>query len=239
MASPYKEAVLATSGLVSLWPLDEASGNALDAKGSNPGEAHGTITRAQTSLLPNGEGKSALFDGSTGYFSVPNSASLEIADTVSLETWFKPTALGLAAHSTFADLGAGSASFRMEKTSNKVSTVKSGNLVLTESTTTSSELPYHVVFTKTGATVKLYINGVDVTGSVTNATMEKSSGEKTIGRHAASSIEFMKGYLQFPAVYNAALSEATVKAHYAAGSQSTIPGGVQFPLSRRHPICTG
>jgi hypothetical protein len=64
-----------TDNLISFWKLDETSGNAIDAHGSNtltavasPGTAAGKIETART------------FNGSSQYFSVASNASVQVGD---------------------------------------------------------------------------------------------------------------------------------------------------------------
>ena len=215
----YQSEVLETAGLVSLWPLHEAAGQALDVKDSNPATANGTIARASASILPNGEKKSADLNGTTGYYSILDAANLDIGDVCSLECWVVLD--GLGATQTIIDLGTNSAVLRVE-VGNKFSIIQAGVAVIVESTNTlESGRAYHLVATKSGATSKLYCNGVDVTGTVTNKTLANNAIEKTIGRRAAASSEFFNGKLQHAAVYNVAISATTVREHYEAAIPAT------------------
>ena len=73
---------------------------------------------------------------------------------------------------------------------------------------------HHVVVTKSGPAVHLYIDGVDVTGKVSNRTIADTSGTLSIGAGAASTF---RGVIDEAAVYNYALSPDQVARHYAAG----------------------
>jgi hypothetical protein len=74
----------------------------------------------------------------------------------------------------------------------------------------------HVVVTKSGATVKLYINAVDSTGAVVNATLADTTSALNIGRDVAFPAQYFNGRIDEVAVYPTALSAARVAAHYAA-----------------------
>jgi hypothetical protein len=92
--------------------------------------------------------------------------------------------------------------------------------VVATSTTTVADTTtwHHVVATKTAATAtKLYIDGVDRTGTVSNSTLGNSSNALIIGAKAGTS-EFLGAAIDEFAVYSTALSVATVLDHYKAGA---------------------
>lgn len=227
MAS-YRDTVLATPGLVSLWDLDEPSGLYADSADSNPGTNNGTISREQPSLLLTEEGKSIKPNGTTGYVSIANSANLEIADTLTLEAWVKPT--GDEGNNEIIALAPNQAEMKIEGSLLKLGKAGVANIV--QSTVKLDTNAHHVAATKSGATSKLYIDGVDVTGSVVNQTLEKASGTKAIGRYSASALAFFHGNIQYAAVYNVALSAEQITAHYVAGFTSIPipppPGGIRL-----------
>ncbi|HEX8645482.1 MAG TPA: LamG domain-containing protein [Thermoleophilaceae bacterium] len=69
----YEDAVTGNQYSVSYWRLGEAAGatTAADSKGSNDGTYVGGVTLGQPGLLTGDTDTAALFDGSTGYVSVP------------------------------------------------------------------------------------------------------------------------------------------------------------------------
>jgi hypothetical protein len=66
--------------------------------------------------------------------------------------------------------------------------------------------------TKSGATSKLYIDGVDVTGTVTDQTLVDNATSLLL-----DGTPQYHGHLDEMAIYNTALSAATVQDHYRAG----------------------
>jgi hypothetical protein len=74
---------------------------------------------------------------------------------------------------------------------------------------------YHCVWTKSGATNVLYIDGVDRTGSVTNQTMTDNVSNWRVGR--GQTTQAWDGLIDEVAIYPTALSQARVQAHYEAG----------------------
>jgi hypothetical protein len=139
---------------------------------------------------------------------------LDVGDAMSVEAWFKRSSTGTA--DTILEKGSGAYKLALT-TANRVRFRRSAVADIVDSTITITDTNtwHHVVATKNGATVKLYIDGVDRTGTVTNSTLANSSDPVTIGNN--STTEYFDGYLDDVAVYNTALSAARVKAHYRAG----------------------
>ena len=98
--------------------------------------------------------------------------------------------------------------------------VKSDIAIIATSTVTIPAGTWaYVVATKSGATCKLYVNAVDRTGTVTNATTVNTTAPLTIGADTAGGGAHREGYaggLDEVAVYALALSASEVSAHYAA-----------------------
>ena len=78
----------------------------------------------------------------------------------------------------------------------------------------------HVVATKNGATSKLYINGSDVTGTVSNITCGTPGDDVSIGSATSAGVEFWNGSIGQAAVYNYALTPSQVAKHYALGASA-------------------
>jgi hypothetical protein len=76
----------------------------------------------------------------------------------------------------------------------------------------------HLVVTKSGTTAsKLYIDGIDRTGTVTNQTLVNTTSALILGAKNGTS-EFLAATIDEFAVYNAALPVATVLDHHKAGA---------------------
>ncbi len=70
--------------------------------------------------------------------------------------------------------------------------------------------------TKNGSDVHIYLDGVDVTGTVTNRTVVNTTGGFYIGYLGGSPFH---GAIDEVAFYNTALSSSTIANHYAARNQ--------------------
>lgn len=218
--TPYKTVLSPTGGLISAWELGEAAGEAIDLKAVKNGTYEGSPTRAQPSLFNNGEGNSVKFNGSSQFVSVADAVSLRIGDTFTLEAWIKPEAISgtqaiISGHN-------GGAHFYLKSDGKLQLDRKEVAAIVTSTVALEANQRYHVVVTKTGATVKMYINGVDRTGVVTNSTCVSEAGAWRIGRNGTASSDFFKGRFEYAAMYSSALSEATVLEHYNASSSARL-----------------
>ncbi|HET7455386.1 MAG TPA: LamG domain-containing protein [Solirubrobacterales bacterium] len=231
-ARPYRDAVIATAGLVSLWELSEEEGSAGDQKDSNVGSYNGSPSRAQASILPNGEGRCVRFTPTTQFVGIADAPNLDVGDAFTLEAWIKPNTVN--ANRGIISKGNKGYYLRVNATG-KLELLKSQTSVIVAATEAlAAGTAYHVVATKTGATVKLYVNGADKTGAVTNAAVEDNANSLNIGGDTGFATERFDGWVQFAAVYNAALSAGIVASHKGAAEQAvTASAGAPLPLSQR------
>lgn len=212
----YRAEVLADSP-VSYWRLGETSGtNAADEMGINAGTYNLGYTQNQTGAIQGDTDKAVLLNGTTGYINVPDHATLDLGDgPFTLEAWIKRASTGTEDAIIAKGVGAYLlwiySNNNLRLTRQDVAHIVDSTVTITDTTTW-----HHVVATKTGATVKLYIDGSDVTGSVTNSTMVDTATALQIGRKA-DPISWFDGYLDEVAIYNTVLSASRVQAHYNAG----------------------
>jgi hypothetical protein len=220
--SGYSNLIRTTSGLVSYWRLGEPSGSAAcDSYGSNAGSYQGGVALGAVGALAGDPDTAALFDGSSGAVSVPHSASLDVGDTFSIEAWVKRGSFGAPDYQVVASQGASSWVLAFTAGNKLVlRQAKVGDLAY--STTTVGDTSWHhVAATKSGASVHLYIDGNDVTGSVTNRTMVNNTVPLAIGQSSATA--FFNGTIDEVAVYNTVLSATTVRAHRDKGAVTPSP----------------
>jgi Concanavalin A-like lectin/glucanases superfamily len=199
-------------GMVAYWPLDDAGPT---LAGTVPGIYTPTGITYQVDGPPQFPGSKAVrFDGAaSSWGNIPYSAAFDVADIFTLECWFRPLSLaatgGLFSRDTQQLL-------RVQAGTGNVLLAKYGGSQLVASTAGATLGAWnHVIVTKNGATaLKMYLNGVDVTGAVTDQTFAAAIGTGIkIGAWAASPTS-LNGDQYGLAVYNAYLTPAQAQAHY-------------------------
>lgn len=234
----YLSELLAVKGIVSVWELGEAAGNAIDLADSNDGSYHLTpraglyeeTSRGEPSLLPNGEGKSAKFSGAStsviGSFSCP-----PVNDVFTFEAWIKLSKLG-SGHNGIISRGTKGGYLRVAE-DGKLELLK-GQIagILASAVKLSVGTIYHVAATKNGSQVRLFLNGEVIAEASTEVVCEAGNeGALGLARDvwAFGVSEPFHGTLQFCSQHHAALTPAEIKENYEAASAS---GYVDAILSR-------
>ena len=221
----YQTEVLADSP-ISYWRLGETTGTtAADSTGSNPGSIKSGVTLGATGALSGDTNTAMTFNGSTGYVSMADSASLNMTGDLTVEAWAKPGSLDSITRAIIhkgGTSGYGSYQYRIGLTSSNFwrGTVYIGstNYTVTSSSVATSAAWTYLAMTRSGSTLKLYVNGVAVATATASGALNASSGNLAIGRTGATSVDYFKGSIDEVAVYPAALSSTRIAAHYRAGT---------------------
>jgi len=208
----YRDTVLVTTGLTSYWRLGEHSGTAaVDETGSSPGSYHGGYILGGPGALAGDLDSSVAFDGTSGEMTPAGPA---LASSGSLEGWFNwqggvalmrdGTSTGSTGWILAYDSG-GRLHYRLGGTSfntgRATSSVKNGW--------------HHFVATKNAGNVAFYIDG-QLAHSGTGATSTAPTMPWHVMRNGRYA-QFTRGSADEVAVYDGALSAATVRQHYNAG----------------------
>ena len=218
----YAQKVLALSPL-RYYRTDENSGTVahdLGASGQN-GTISGGVS-ATGGLVGADRDGGMLFDGSSGYISLPATGLPSGASAVSLECWFKIASIP----STFPmllSLGNRTAGQQFD-----IYIDASGNLwceILSVATagggSISLNTPHHAVATYDGTTLKLYLDGVLLSTTATG-TASVTYGAAAIGAQASPLGGYFPGIIDEAAIYGYALSASQVSAHYNAGTTPAV-----------------
>ena len=208
----YRGSVLATTGLAGYWRLGEQSGTtAADEKSTNPGTYAGGYTLGQPGALAGDSDSSVAFDGLSGEMSVGGPA---LASSGSLEGWFNwQNGVALMRDGTSAG---GVGWILAYDCSGSVCYRLGGTSFNTGRTTASVKNGWHYfVATKNGGSVAYYLDG-QLVHSGSGAGSSAATMPWHVMRNGNYS-QFSQGQADEVAVYNAALSGATVQQHYNAG----------------------
>lgn len=223
----YVSEVMADSP-VAYWRMNDASGNPADTSGnSHPVDTiSGTPVYGQASPIISDSAAKSILCGAVS-FQAPYHADFDIGNVGSVECWIKRT----DSSTSEMVLCTRDQGFYLGLVNNRLLIAKTNVAEIARSTTsiTDTTVWHHLVVTKNGATSRQYIDGVDVTGTVTDATWANGTtpGTRMAGDFGATEYA---GYLAEVAVYPTALSQARIQAHYNAALAS-------FPaLSGRNAI---
>src|SRR5947209_6135234 len=229
-SSSYAQAVAGTAGLVGYWRLGDGSGSvACDSLGLNSGSYQGGVTLGVPGAIAGDSNTAAAFDGSTGNVSVPATSSLNVADSFTVEAWVKRGSIGGSENQVVASKQ-NLAWVLMFNPSNQLVLRRSNVADIAASTTTLTDTSswHHVAVTKSGSAVHLYIDGRDVTGSVSNQTLPDNTMPLAIGQSSTSA--YFNGGIDEVALYTGALTASQIQNHYSLGTQaSTTPPPTQPP----------
>ena len=219
-ASTYN---ISDPSLVSLWSFnDDNSSTALDETKNHNGTLFGGLNPASED---NGTvGKGYGFDASSTYIEVPDSASLDITDTITISAWIYPkdlTTQYFAIVDKYYDgvklayfMGTNFNQLRMlfaNDTAHDINT-EVGTLVINKW--------QHVAVVSEGAgnSVYGYIDGVQFSAGTKTGTMGVNTDDVDIGRSAFGDAQYFDGAIDEVRIYNRSLSATEVKNLYEMGS---------------------
>jgi hypothetical protein len=220
--------VSGTTGLVSYWRLGETSGTvACDAKATSNGTYLGSFQLGQPGAINGDSNASARFDGASGYVSAPDAAALDVGDTFTVEAWVKRDTPGSGQWET-AVSKQGGAWLLMFNEFDQLTLRRSKYGNVASATVATADTNWHyVAATKNGTSVHLYVDGKDVTGTVSNRTMTDNTEPLVIGQSSASS--WFDGGVDEVAVYRVVLSASQIASHYSAGASAPAPAPEPVP----------
>src|SRR5207249_4783166 len=89
---------------------------------------------------------------------------------------------------------------------------------VTSAATASLTAWSHLVLTRAGTRLTLYVNGAAVATTTFNGNVNAGSGTLALGRTGSKSADYFHGAIDEATVYASALSAAAVSAHYSAGT---------------------
>jgi Concanavalin A-like lectin/glucanases superfamily/Bacterial Ig domain len=205
----------APTGLVGAFGFDEVSGASV-ADRSGLGN-NGTVSGASRSTAGR-YGGALSFDGVNDSVSVPDAASLDLTNNMTLSAWVRPTGStdwrtvllkerpGGQAYSLYASSG-------VAAPSGTVAIGGSDQEVLSP-----SELPAnawsHLAFTYDGSFMRLYVNGLEVSSKPQTGNAPVSTGALKIGGNAVWG-EWFAGLIDEVRLYNRALTSTQLQTDMA------------------------
>lgn len=227
VGATYAATVLAESGLVSYWKLDENAGASswADSKGSNTLTATGSnVTSGTPGPFGLKTAPCVAFNGTAGVLNNVSATGIPTGNSSrSVELWFKGGRNATANDLFVYGPPAGASCFivRAPASTDTVGLLTSGNDFTTAERVTDGSW-HHIVITynSSGNAVKVYVDGILV-GSSTLSTLTTSidANGVQIGGWVPGGTT-TRGRIAHVAVYSVVLSAAQVADHYARGVQA-------------------
>jgi hypothetical protein len=179
-------------------------------------------------------GGSIVLDGVDDYFITPSGSTptLNITSQITLETWFKSTALANASHgdnlfSKGVSTDTNSGVYELNLANNTTANSPSFRMRIGASTPTYSPTNilinlnqiYNVTCTYNGSIIRIFVNGVEsgsglsASGTIQNSTQQLTIGVRFVHRTGIAD-SFFSGNIYLSKIYNRALSTAEVLQNY-------------------------
>ena len=213
--SAYSAAVAADAP-VGYWRLGESSGTAAaDSIGDDGGTYVSSPTPGMAGALISDANTAVDFDGSSQQVTLSSDVGFGTGD-FTVEAWFKSTASSGTIWSS-GDPGSASAYVQLQLSSGKLrGRVKgSSTLSLTSPSTVNDGAWHQAVFTRSGSSFVLYLDGSSVTtGSGSVGDLDAGGAIGLIGSDSSSG--HFAGSLDEISAYKTAISSTRVSAHYSA-----------------------
>ncbi|PYM89329.1 MAG: hypothetical protein DME04_26630 [Candidatus Rokuibacteriota bacterium] len=208
-----------TSGLVAAYGFSEGAGPTVaDGSGNNN---TGTLGSGVTWTAAGRYGSALVFNGA-GFVTVPNAAALQLTTAMTLSAWVNPTTVSSAWRDVIYK---GNDNYYLSGTSTNASRPAGGGTFggTTIETYGTAALAVntwtHLAVTYDGATVRLYVNGAQVSSLARTGALTTSTNALQIGGDSIWG-QYFQGMIDEVRVYNRALSAAEI-----GTDMSTAVGG--------------
>lgn len=210
----FYKTIVETDLPLSYWRLDETTGtNAADQMGVNALTYTGGYTLNQTPGALTGSGDTdacVLLNGSTGYLA-GTTGQLQIASAITLEAWVNPSS-NPAVSAIMGKHSSGSG-YDLYVATGTVSFALNGTVVAGGTLTVGQWA--HIVATWDGATMRVYVDGVQVASGAFAGPLTVSTNPFQLGS-TGTGVNTFAGDLDEAAVYTYALTPSQVLNHYGA-----------------------
>ena len=207
-----QESTLLTD-LIGLWKFDETSGTAIVGAVGGNGTTTATVNQVGK------DGKAIYFNGLGDYARVPYSASLSVTglDNFSVSAWFYLDTISVANGQNIVCLKTNDANYwsvllRIDANNSIIFYAKNSSATTYDANTANSVVTtgqwYNVIATLNNGTMKIYLNGVDVTsaGDTFSGTMLPFNDYVYFGAGSSSSVSWIRGYMDEVGLWDKTLS---------------------------------
>ena len=198
------------SGLMAAYGFNEGSGTVVSDVSGNGN--NGTITGA-TWTTSGKYGNALTFNGTNALVTINNAASLQLTSGMTLEAWVYPTTVSSAWRDVIYK---GNDNYYLEGTSSKSSRPAAGAILggvygeVYGTTALTANTWAHLAATYDGATMRLYVNGVQVSSLAKTGPIATSTNPLQIGGDSIYG-QYFPGTIDEIRIYNRALSVAEIQ----------------------------
>ena len=223
----------AQTGLVAAYSFNEGAGTTVaDLSGNgNTGTVSGT-----TWTTAGKYGGALSFNGTSALVTIPDAASLRLTSAMTLEAWVNPSAITSAWRDVIYKADD---NYYLEATSSNASRPSVGgtfagsgaNIYGTAALTANTWA--HLAATYDGATLRLYVNGTQVSSVARTGALATSTNPLQIGGDSLYG-QFFQGLIDEIRVYNVVLTAAQVQADMNAPLGGGTPPPSDLTLSKTH-----
>ena len=220
-----EERCLLSTGLVAAFSFDEGAGSTVsDVSGNgNNGTTHNTTWTAS------GKYGSALnFNGSNAFVTVNDSASLHLSSGMTLEAWVNPKAVSPSWRDVIYKGTNSSDSYYLEATSIYGSVPMGGARLGAPASEAEGAQPLathtwtHLAVTYGGASMRLYVNGTQISSVSGSGNILTTNGVLQIGGDSVWG-QYFKGAIDEVRIYDFALNQSQIRADMSTPIGASTP----------------
>ena len=204
----------APSGLVAAYGFDEGSGTTTADRSGNGNT--GTVSNTTWAGASAGKFGNALsFNGTNAWVSVNSSSSLNLTTGMTAEAWVNPTALGNAWRTVLLKEQTGNLVYDLYANGSGGTKVPStevyvgGAKIVSAAASLATGTWTHLAATFDGSTLRLYVNGTQVSQLAVSGSIATSNGALRIGGNSIWG-EYFSGLIDEVRIYNRALTAGEI-----------------------------
>jgi concanavalin A-like lectin/glucanase superfamily protein/Big-like domain-containing protein len=214
----------AATGLVAAYGFNQGSGTAVtDVSGfGNNGTTTGTTWSTAGKF-----GSALSFNGSSSWVTVPDSASLDLSNGMTLSAWINPTANGGPWRTVIFKETGGGMVYALYSNNGAGRPTGQVNILGEQNAVGTAAVPAntwtHLATTYDGATLRLFVNGTQVASKTQTGNIPASTGPLRFGGNSVWSDERFAGLIDEVRVYSRALTAGEIQTDMTTAVGGTPP----------------
>jgi len=192
----------------------------VDSKGTNTGTLVNSPLQNEPGALVGDFDGAVRLNGTSHHATFPDATALDLGDgPFTIEGWIKRTVAGTGPWRSVITKGTDSPQMLFDGNDRFMfASANRGSIADTTGTTNDITTWHHYVVTKNGAAVKVYIDGVDRTSTLTARTLASNAEIMVMGCKDGTPAECTGAILDDFAIYKTVMTQATALDHYNAGA---------------------